>query len=144
MHTTDLSAAADALLAPLDRDPEAPHYSEERFRRKLRDAAQRLGLIPRSQTVMGVAELGLAEWDAIIRDADLTDTQAEVVALRLSGLTFAEIGARRGVTKQGAARVYGQGARRLARAWLASPLRGLAAAYEEDVRRGAGRRGGCS
>jgi hypothetical protein len=144
MQTTDLSAASDALLAALDRDPDAPHYSEERFRRKLRDAALRLGLIPLSRSIMGASELVLAEWDAIIQDAALTAAQAEVVAMRLSGLTFAEIGERRGVTKQGAARVYGQGARRLARAWLACPIRGLAAAYEEDVRRGAGRRGGCS
>ncbi len=136
MNSLELTAAADALLASVERAPDAPHYSEERFRRKLRDATARLGLVPLRSQVLGAFELGLAEWASIIADANLTETQSEVMAMRFSGQTFVEIGAERGITKQGAARIYSQGARRLAAAWHASPLRGMAAAYEEDVRRG--------
>ncbi len=135
-ETGDLSLLADAILAPLDRDPERPCYREDSFRRKLLEANRRAMGLPAPPSGREADALLESEWADIVAAADLTEVQTDVLSLRLAGFTFEEIGQRRGHTKQGAQNIFFQGAKKLARAWHGYPYRGLAQVYRDEVRRG--------
>ncbi len=136
MHKPPLSQIADDILRQVPRDPQAPHYIEDSFRRKLQDADKRESNLALPRARQGALYLYRQEWADITEAACLTRRQHQVVALRLAGHTFEQIGTKYGTTKQGASRVFFQGAKKLAKAWLDYPYRGLPAVYEEETSRG--------
>ncbi|MBS1721939.1 MAG: hypothetical protein JSS66_02910 [Armatimonadetes bacterium] len=136
MRTKTLLREADVLLARVGRDPLAPHYSEDSFRRKIEESNRRALLLPLPYGGKEWNYLLQREWAEVIEAAQLTERQLQVLALRLEGLTFEEIGLRWGHSKQGAQNIFFQGAKKLVRAWMEYPYRGLASVFREEVRRG--------
>jgi len=136
MSKETLGYIADKMLATTERDREAPGYTDSTFRRKLNLAHHRESRLPVPRSREGTAYLLQKEWIEVTERANLTTKQILVMQLRLEGETFESIGHRYGHSKQGAQKIYLQGARKLARAWLRNPFRGLPAAYDEEVRRG--------
>lgn len=136
MYKPPLSQIADDILRSVQRDPEAPHYVEGSFRRKLDEATRRESQMALPRVRPGALYLYRQEWADITEAANLTKRQLQVVSLRLEGHTFEHIGDKFGTSKQGASRVFFQGARKLARAWLDYPYRGLPSVYEEETTRG--------
>lgn len=131
MTAFQLAIAADALILRSCRDRAAPCYTEEAFARKLRVARGRLGKLPRAVSRPAIDYLFQREWAEIVALAGLTAAQAMVLELRSRGLTFEEIGRRRGCTKQGAQNVLAQAVRKIDRAREASPVTGLCETYRE-------------
>lgn len=136
MYKPPLSQLADDILRTVPRDAEAPHYMEDSFRRKLEEAGRRESQMGLPRVRLGSIYLYRQEWADITERACLTRRQLQVVTLRLEGHTFEQIGEKYGTSKQGASRVFFQGAKKLAKAWLEYPYRGLPAAYEEETSRG--------
>jgi hypothetical protein len=130
-----LEAEADDLLRALDRDPGRPHYSEDSFRRKLDASRRRDQRLPEPANCRESAALLESEWEAVRRLACLTHAQEEVVAMRLEGHTFEQIGEARGHSKQGAQNVFFQATKKLVRCWMEYSYRGLHQVYREEVRR---------
>ncbi len=128
---------ADRLLAGIERDQSAPHYSEEVFRRKI-DLSNRRAL--KLNLPLGGKEsnyLLRKEWDEVVKIACLTQKQATIIGFRLEGYTFEDIGIICGHSKQGAQRIFFQAAKKLMKAWIEYPYRGLSTVFREEVRRGA-------
>jgi len=136
MSKDTLGYIADKLLATAERDSSAPGYTDNTFRRKLNLAHHRESRLPLPRTREGTAYLLQREWIEVTERARLTPKQILVMQLRLEGETFDSIGRKYGHTKQGAQRIYVQGAKKLARAWLTNPHRGLPAVYDQETRRG--------
>lgn len=136
MNSHTLARVADTLLSGRDKNPAAPHYTEDSFRRKIFESNRRAGSLPLPLGGKESNYLLQSEWADVIASANLTPRQLEVLALRLDGHTFEEIGSRRGATKQGAQNVFFQAAKKLARAWIEYPYRGLSQVFREEVRRG--------
>lgn len=136
MKLPEVSLIADALLACIPRDRNCPHYSEESFRRKLKGQQAREINLPLTIGRMGAIELYRSEWIEITEAACLTPKQLDVVKMRMEGHTFEEIGRTFGHSKQGAQNIFYQGAKKLAKAWMDYPYRGLPNVYEEECKRG--------
>ena len=136
MKMPEVSLLADALLSQVPRDPASPHYTEESFRRKLCNQHRREGSLPLPMERQGALELYRNEWAEVTENACLTDRQAEVVQMRLNGHTFEQIGQEFNHSKQGAQNIFFQATKKLARAWVSNPYRGLPAVYDEECRRG--------
>lgn len=136
MNPKTLSQVADRLLAKVERDRTAPHYGEDSFRRKVEESNKRAIKLPLPKGGREADYLIRNEWREVVASAGLTDKQLEIVAMRLEGRTFEEIGAFFGHSKQGAQNIFFQGAKKLAKAWMENPFRGLATVYREEVRRG--------
>lgn len=136
MEREKLSTNADRLLASIERDPAAPHYTECSFRRKVDDSNRRAHFLPLPLGGKEADELVRSEWAAVIDAARLTQRQLEVLHLRLEGHTFEHIGRLGGHTKQGAQNIFFQAAKKLVRTWMDYPYRGLADVYRQEVRRG--------
>lgn len=135
-YSDDLGRLADRILARCPRDPDAPHYSEETFRRKLRLAAAREARLPPRPAQPAREYLWKVEWEAIFDLAELTGAQARVLAWRLDGWTFEEIGRRRGHSKQGAQSVFRQALRKVLAARERYRYTGLSDVYRSETRRG--------
>lgn len=133
--TDYLSSLADALLSTVERDRNAPHYGESVFARKMRLAQRRDRTVRPTQGPSQCPYLLRVECLEVFQAAQLTDAQSEVLLLRLEGRTWEEIGQLRGHTKQGAQRIFTQASRKLRRAWVEYPYRGLPRVYEDEVKR---------
>lgn len=136
MQSRIMSEAADALLSLVEKDPLVPHYGEQSFRRKIATSNRRSRALEAPLGGKEFVYLLQEEWADVIRDAGLTVRQLEVLALRLEGNTFEQIGTIGGHTKQGAQNIFFQAAKKLVRAWMDYPYRGLHQVYREEVRRG--------
>lgn len=136
MFKETISLLADQLLASVERDRSAPAYRNNTFDRKLRLAEQREPRLPLPRAREGTAYLLQQEWIEVSESANLTPKQVAVMQLRLEGQTFEYIGRKYGHSKQGAQRIYVQGAKKIARAWMNNPYRGLPAVYDKEIHRG--------
>lgn len=136
MDKPPIAILADALLSCIERDADAPHYREDRFRRKLRNAHEREIRLPMPDVGHESRELLRHQWAEVTESANLTERQLEVVRLRLEGHTFEQIGALKGASKQGAQNVFFQAAKKLIKAWMEYPYRGLDLVYKSEVQRG--------
>lgn len=136
MDKPPVSLIADALLDCIERDTDAPHYREDRFRRKLQTAHERELRLPLPETGLEAREILRQQWNEVVDGAGLTDRQLEVVGMRLEGFTFEQIGSVRGTSKQGAQNVFFQAAKKLVKAWMEYPYRGLDEVYKGEVQRG--------
>jgi hypothetical protein len=136
-----LSQRADALLARCGQDRERPFYRDDTFRSKERASRirePRFGLCAQARPESPLAEL---EFEGLLAWARLTETQEQVVRLRVAGWTLGEIGELRGCSKQAVQNVLAKAAARLKRALQTYPYLGLADAYLAEVsRRGPRRR----
>ncbi|HRJ26596.1 MAG TPA: hypothetical protein PLO61_03680 [Fimbriimonadaceae bacterium] len=132
----DLDREADRLLATIERDRSEPHYTDHYFQRKIREGEKRdkrLGFcVPLREDQL----LWRREWRVILRRADLTAAQREVVELRALGWTLESIGERRSCTKQGILNIWNQAVKKIRRALDVYPYRGLAEVYRAESRRG--------
>jgi hypothetical protein len=137
MNAIDLFSLSDDLLSGCVRDPSAPHYTDRAFRRKLRAARRREAFLPSAPPSGEVAYLFDREWGEIIAQAGLTARQWEVVAMRVAGHTFEEIGSLNQATRQGALSVYQRALRKILRVANEYPFRGLCEIYRIET---AGRR----
>ncbi|MCG9894340.1 MAG: hypothetical protein MH204_02545 [Fimbriimonadaceae bacterium] len=132
-----LSEQADELLALVERDRSAPHYTETGFERKLiRSDRRARGLKPKP-LMRPSSYLQEREWLEICDRAELTESQWEIMKMRFEGHTFVHIGEKRGTSKQAAMNIYLRAAKKLIQAWQSYPYLGLPESYEEDVNRGA-------
>jgi hypothetical protein len=136
MTKDELSFVAEALLALCERRPEAPFYSEEHLARKLKEAEWREPLSARIELPDDGNELTQAECREVLRLARLTYNQWSVMSMRLDGMTFEDIGRRRGCTKQTAMNVFVIALKKLTRSHTVYPYVGLGEVYREEVRRG--------
>lgn len=136
MDKPPIAILADALLSCIERDSDAPHYREDRFRKKLRTAHDREIRLPMAEVGLEARELLRHQWSEVTESANLTERQLEVVRLRLEGHTFEQIGALKGASKQGAQNVFFQAAKKLVKAWMEYPYRGLDQVYKDEVQRG--------
>ncbi len=131
-----LQKIADSLLAGIARDPEAPHYRDATFAKKLdhsnRMAQTRLHPPPNEA---GYRELLIAEWIDVLQIAQLTAHQEQVFLLRASGWTFESIGRKRGHSKQGAQNIFLQALKKISRARSVYRYTGLADVYRQEVSR---------
>lgn len=135
-NTEDLSFVADALLALIGPDEAKPYnfdtiakkpaYSKRRF-----DAFVQLAMSRRPGD-----ELLENECEEIFERAMLTPRQAEVLDLRLLGLSFDQIGKCKGGTRQGAMASFLQAIKKIGRVMRVYPYTGLSDVYRYEVRRG--------
>lgn len=137
MTEQDLSFVADALLSLCDRSDDAPFYTEDIMRSKLKRAEikdPKAGhcVLPRAES-----ELFRRELNELFESAGLTERQYEVLLLRLDGWTFEEIGAKGGHSKQGAQNIFLQALKKLVRTFRVYRFRGLSDVYEQETHRGA-------
>lgn len=136
MKTEDLAFVADALLAICERSTTAPFYTERGYHLKMkRDLPREAVLLP---LLSGKPhdQLLESEYSNIFESAKLTDRQAEVLARKLEGFTFEQIGEERGATKQSAQNVFVLAIKKLAHAFDVYPYRGLSDTYRRELRRG--------
>lgn len=118
-------------------DSERPFFSKTSFDRKL--------AYGRRQTLTHAQIIGQEQNDpfkagelkTLIRTANLTSRQLEVIRLRVRGQTFEQIGQKWNRTKQGAQRVYQQAVKKLRRAKGVYPYAGLNEVYRQEIHRGA-------
>ena len=87
-----MNQAADAYLSRVERDPGAPHYTDDSFRRKTINSNRRASKLPLPLGGKESNYLLQQEWEDVIGIANLTDRQLTVLALRLEGNTFEQIG----------------------------------------------------
>lgn len=136
MNRFELIAWTDQILSRIPRCPQAPHYREDTFRRKLMLAHIRepkVDLPPVDPVDLYLVE---QEWNAIFSQVQLTDRQAEVVAYRLEGKTFEEIGRMSGCSKQAILNVLRQACKKIEAFSNVNPMSGLAEVYRAETRRG--------
>jgi hypothetical protein len=136
MNTEDLSFVADALLALVGEDPANPFdfYLVPRPRPMTPSkisAFVHLASNRRPADVLLEDECG-----EILKQAKLTANQAEVLDLRLNGVSFDEIGLRRGATRQGAMRTFLHAVKKIGRVIRVYPYKGLSDVYRHEIRRG--------
>lgn len=136
MTCEDLSFVADALLALCERTADRPFYSEETFRLKLKLAERREPLLEPIEALRTDDALLRVECRDVFREAKLTERQAAVLARRLDGWTFEEIGKEGGHSKQGAQHIFVQALKKIVRAFRVYPFKGLSDVYRDEVRRG--------
>lgn len=136
MSTHSLTQASDQYLARVQRDPNSPHYGESSFKRKIENSNRRALNLPLPLGGKESNYLLQEEWADVIKAASLTERQLTVLMLRLEGNTFEHIGVLGGHSKQGAQNIFFQAAKKLVRAWMEYPYRGLDQVFREEVRRG--------
>jgi hypothetical protein len=136
MTKEDFEFVADALLALCEDERRRPFYSENTFRCKLRREAEKRSLVARLSERFPENDLLRSECMSVFERARLTPRQTEVLADRLEGWTFEEIGRKGGHSKQGAQSIFVQSLRKLTQAFRAYPYRGLSEVYRKEIRRG--------
>lgn len=137
MTDEEMCFVADALLALCDEDPGEPIALEEELTLKFRLAKRRDWFA----TVLNLSrreddDLLSNEFRQVFRIAKLTPIQAEVLDLRMSGLSFDTIGRHRLSSKQGAQNVFLQAIKKIWRVWRVYPYAGLSDVYRNELRRG--------
>lgn len=140
MNRRELLSKADQILRQIERLDACPHYSEDSFRRKLTLAQLRERKLRPAESDKTYVYLFEEEWNEVFRCAKLTDRQAEVVRLRLSGQTFREAGERSGCSKQAILNILHQALKKIEAVSSVYPYTGLAEVYRSEVNRGLGGR----
>jgi hypothetical protein len=134
IENTDIQFVSDALLALFD-----PHrsWTEKQFKREIP-----VSQLNADEQIFGALSSGRSsdlllchECSDICDRAKLTETQAKVLSMRLEGMTFEEIGDRRGSTKQAAQKVFIHAIKKLAASMRVYRYTGLADVYRNEVRR---------
>lgn len=141
LPTENLSFVADALLALVGPERDAPYATEAAWERKeTRMRRREVGsLADDSPLFASLAEkadgpLLARECAEVISSCGLTPTQRLVLNLRMEGYSFEQIGQMRHTTKQGAMNVFVQGLRKVGRTLRAYPYRGLDEVYRTECR----------
>jgi len=136
LHAYELNWLTEEIVKRIERDPDAPHYCEATFRRKLLTSHQRDLCLQISSHPPEIEYLLRSQWGAVADHANLTSNQQSVFEMRLSGWTFEEIGRQRGHSKQASQNIFRQALKKLVRTWMADPISGLADVYRQETMRG--------
>lgn len=138
MHNRHLALESDALLRSTQRDRERPHYGDQWFRRKLRIARARdrrlaAELLPKNDTI--AREVLLSELRRSLAAAGLTPLQAAVMTDYLLGLSWVEVAARHGHSKQAAQQTFRAAVKKVRAKRACDPYAGLTEVYRAEVSR---------
>ncbi len=139
MTREDYAFVADALLALCEKPADRPYFSEEGLRQKLKLSARRDVHFDPSHLMQADDPLLKLECQEVFAQARLTDRQALVLAKRLEGWTFEEIGQAEGHSKQNAQNIFIQALKKIVRSFRVYPFKGLSDVYRSEVRRGLSR-----
>jgi hypothetical protein len=134
-NTEDLSFVADVLLAIVGPDSSAP-FEFDILPRKKASGRQLPAFVLLATCQKPDDELLAAECMEIFRRAELTECQAEVLDMRLLGLTFDQIGVCKGRSRQGVMSVFLQAVKKIGRVMRVYPYTGLSDVYRHEIRRG--------
>ena len=137
MKTEDLSFVADALLAIVGAEADERFEFETDCRKPAPPKFKIAEFVQMASHRRPGDVLLQGECREILDQAKLTDPQAEVLDLRLGGLSFEQIGMRRGSTRQSAMRVFLHAIKKIGRVMRVYPYTGLSDVYRNEVRRGA-------
>lgn len=136
MNTYDLRFVADALLAIVGQDSDCP-YELDSFVRKHVLTGQTTHAFMRMASARRPGDEMLEdECREIFDRAGLTKNQAEVLDLRLLGISFEHIGQLKGHTRQGAMQVFLHAIKKIGRVMRVYPYVGLSDVYRSEMRRG--------
>ncbi|MEO7454549.1 MAG: hypothetical protein ABIV13_07280 [Fimbriimonadales bacterium] len=127
---------ADRILSAIVRD-DRPHYRSEDIARKAktdRRLARRYAATstPRCEACTFLTKSAMRH---VVRAADLTKRQIQVLRARLAGCGWLEIGCRFGHTRQAAQSIFKQAMRKVRQAYSADPYAGLDEVYRQEVSR---------
>jgi hypothetical protein len=136
MTREDLSFVADALLELCQKPSDRPYYTEHGMAARLKLAERRDPLAQSIEVLRPEDPLLRAECHEVFRQAKLTDRQAQVLAKRLEGWTFEEIGQAAGHSKQSVQHVFVLALKKIVRTFRVYPFKGLSDVYRSEVRRG--------
>lgn len=136
MNQADFSFIADALLAMVGQDHSAPFELDAFDRKRPTTARQKEALIRFASAKRPEDELLENECRTIFDKANLTEKQAEVLDLRLLGLSFEQIARCKGTSRQGSMKVFLQAIKKIGRVMRVYPYTGLSDVYRYEVRRG--------
>ena len=136
MDSVDFSFVADALLALCGDSQGAPFFLEDSYSVKVKNDRRRDWFLELANIRRPSDVLFQEECRAIVRKADLTENQAEVLDLRLNGLSFEQIGRQRGKTRQAVMNIFLQAIKKIGRVMRVYPYAGLSDVYRYEVRRG--------
>ena len=134
MHRDQLTMLADSLLATCERDRTSPFYSEECFRLKMLVSRRRDPINAHLAMSRPSDYLLERECEDVIKLAGLTRKQLSVIAARLDGFSFEEIGKACGHTRQGSFSIFCQALKKLTHAFYVYPYTGLSEVYRAEVR----------
>lgn len=136
MKTEDLSFVADALLALVGEDPANPFEFDLAPRPRPMTPSKNSAFIHLASHRRPADVMLEDECGEILKRANLTAIQAEVLDLRLNGVSFDQIGMRRGATRQGAMRTFLHAVKKIGRVIRVYPYTGLSDVYRHEIRRG--------
>lgn len=136
MQTSNLAFVADALLALCTDEPDRPFFNDDQLLAKTRADARRNPTLAALMPKADFDPLLASEYAEVVETAKLTDRQREVLARRLEGQTFDQIGRRSGGSRQGAQKVFVQAIKKIVRSLRVYPYRGLSDVYRREVGRG--------
>ena len=136
MDSVDFSFVADALLALCGESQGAPFLLNDHFEIKAKADRRTDWFLEMANVRRPSDVLFQEECRAIVRKAELTNNQAEVLDLRLNGLSFDQIGRRRGKTRQAVMKIFLQAIKKIGRVIRVYPYAGLSDVYRYEVRRG--------
>lgn len=140
MTRDDLAFVADALLAICETEKRPPYYADQALKLKILADQHREPVFESLARRTGHDEMLRRECEAIMDKARLTDRQHQVLAMKLEGHTFEDIGRRGGHTKQGAQSIFSAALKKIMRAFRVYPYVGLSDVYRGEIRRGLCRR----
>lgn len=136
MNTHDLRFVADALLAIVGQDEKAPFELDSLVRRHAMSAQGTKAFVQMAANRRPDDQLLANECREVYERASLTKNQAEVLDMRLMGLSFEQIGRCKRSTRQGAMQVFLHAIKKIGRVMRVYPYVGLSDVYRSEVRRG--------
>lgn len=136
MNTHDLRFVADALLAIVGQDEEAPFELDSLVRRHQMSVQGTRVFVQMAASRRPGDEMLEKECREVYERARLTKNQAEVLDMRLMGLSFEQIGRCKRSTRQGAMQVFLHAIKKIGRVMRVYPYVGLTDVYRNEVRRG--------
>lgn len=137
MNTFDLQFLADALLAIVGPNPGSPFSYDTLASYKPQMGPHKMHEFVRiSSSRRPNDEMWELECIEIYQRAELTKNQAEVLEMRLLGLSFDQIGHIKSSSRQGAMQVFLQAIKKIGRVMRVYPYVGLSDVYRSEIRRG--------
>ena len=120
----------------MGEDRNAPYELDTIIRKRRMSDRQKSIFVTMATARRPGDELLESECRTIFDRAKLTENQAEVLDLRLLGLTFEQIAKCKGTSRQGSMKVFLQAIKKIGRVMRVYPYTGLSDVYRYEIRRG--------